>query len=140
MIEPLTAEIFPIPGDLFFDQEDRLSQMITPHQYHVVGTRLVLSYIPGSDQFSFKRYATSEDVEVFHKPKEKEEMNDFFVQLPVGHDTTVGLTILEKTYIEYVHKLSRFNQSRTAKALGISRGSLRMKLDQYFPGQYIGSK
>lgn len=133
-----TDAVIPDPGTLFIDGEDRLSQMITPRQYQVVGTRNVLCYIPESVEFSIKRMATEEDIK--SNQQEKENMNDFYVQLPVGHDTTIGLTLLEKMYIEYVHKLSRFNQSKTAKALGISRGSLRMKLEQYFPGQYIGSR
>lgn len=34
----------------------------------------------------------------------------------------------------------RYNQVKAAKLLGISRGSLRYKLKEYFGDKYVGSK
>jgi DNA-binding protein Fis len=62
---------------------------------------------------------------------------EFTVTLPEGHDTMNGLHILEKRYIEHVYKLSRYNQSKASKMLGISRGALRYKLKEYFGDKYI---
>lgn len=63
--------------------------------------------------------------------------NEFEAHLPQGHDTTKGLDFLEAEYIEHVLSLAKYNQSRAAKMLGISRGGLRMKMQEYFPGKYI---
>lgn len=61
----------------------------------------------------------------------------FSITLDDGHNTTKGLAELEARYIEHVYKISKYNQVRTAKNLGISRGCLRMKLKQYFGDQYL---
>ncbi len=63
--------------------------------------------------------------------------NEFTYTLPNGHLTTGGLTTLEAAYIEHVYKVSKYNQSRAAKNLGISRGCLRMKLKEYFGDKYL---
>lgn len=64
--------------------------------------------------------------------------NTITITLPEGHDTTAGLAELEKSYIEHVYKLARYNQSKAAKWLGLSRGTFRKKLYQYFGDKYIG--
>lgn len=33
--------------------------------------------------------------------------------------------------------VARYNQSTAAKLLGVSRGTLRTKLKEYFPGEFI---
>lgn len=43
---------------------------------------------------------------------------------------------LYKSAIEYC----RYNQSRAAAILGVSRGTLRSKLKYYFDDQYVGSR
>lgn len=43
---------------------------------------------------------------------------------------------LFKTAIEYC----KYNQSRAAKVLGVSRGTLRSKLKKHFDDQYCGSR
>jgi DNA-binding NtrC family response regulator len=63
--------------------------------------------------------------------------NEFNITLEEGHDTTEGLNTLEAKYIKHVYKLSRYNQVRAAKMLGISRGCLRMKLHKYYPGEFM---
>ena len=55
----------------------------------------------------------------------------------VGVDSDKALKHVEAEVIEHTHQLSKYNQSRTAKNLGISRGCLRMKLAEYFPGKYL---
>lgn len=63
--------------------------------------------------------------------------NAFQITFKDGHDTTQGLQAAEKLYIEHVYALSKYNQSKAARMLGLSRGCLRMKLDAYFPGKYL---
>ncbi len=63
--------------------------------------------------------------------------NEFEAHLPQGHDTQKGLATLESEYIEHVFKLAKYNQSKAAKMLGLSRGCLRMKLKQYFGDHYL---
>ncbi len=61
----------------------------------------------------------------------------FQVVLYKGHETTTALAALEASYIEFALGQNKYNQSRTAKALGISRGGLRIKLKQYFDDKYV---
>lgn len=61
----------------------------------------------------------------------------FEAKFPGDYDTTKGLKQLEAMYIEYVYEQAKYNQSRAAKMLDISRGSLRMKLKEYFGNKYI---
>lgn len=42
----------------------------------------------------------------------------------------------EAIVIKQVMEACQWNQSKTAKRLGISRGGLRLKLEDYFPGKY----
>lgn len=46
------------------------------------------------------------------------------------------LETIEAITIEQVLQQCRWNQSKTARRLGISRGCLRAKLEQYWPGKY----
>lgn len=55
----------------------------------------------------------------------------------VNVDSVDALKTVEAHVIQHVHERSRYNQSRTARELGISRGNLRTKLAEYFPGKYI---
>ncbi len=52
-----------------------------------------------------------------------------------GHDSfdlyQLVLSAVEKPLLETALKHSDFNQSKTAKVLGLSRSTLRKKLDQY---------
>lgn len=52
----------------------------------------------------------------------------------------ISLKELEAKHIEYTLQLMRYNKSRTAKILGISRGCLQMKLKQYFGEEYVKSR
>lgn len=61
----------------------------------------------------------------------------FIATLGDVHDTTQGLAELEKQYIEHIHEICRYNQSRTARMLGVSRGTLRKKLKHYFGDKYL---
>jgi len=63
--------------------------------------------------------------------------NEFSIVLVCGHDTVDGLAMLEKAYIKHVYKLAKYNQSKAAKYLGLSRGCLRMKLKEYFGDEFI---
>lgn len=45
--------------------------------------------------------------------------------------------MVEAEYIEFIYKEARYNQSKAAKMLGVSRNTLRYKLQRYFGDKYI---
>ena len=49
----------------------------------------------------------------------------------------VNLRGLEKETLRYVMHAVKYNQSKAAKQMGISRGSLRMKLAKHFGNEYF---
>ena len=51
-----------------------------------------------------------------------------------------GLQTLEAKYIEHVLAVNRYNQSAASRQLGISRKTLRTKLQAYFGDKYIAHK
>ena len=131
----------PSFGDWFIDGSESVCQMgahgiyerwLSPH--HAVK----VFYIETSESFRIKRNATASEITSL-TVKGEQTMQDlyFSVILEDDHDTTQGLKTLESQYIEHVYKLAKYNQSRAAKMLGISRGCMRMKLAEYFPGQYL---
>ena len=50
------------------------------------------------------------------------------------------LGVWEPALLKKVMECSRYNQCRAAKMLGISRGTLRCKLRQYFGDKYVGTR
>ena len=64
----------------------------------------------------------------------RQSVEDYFTHLN-GHDSTglyqLVLTEVEKPLLEMALKHSDFNQSKAAKVLGLSRSTLRKKLDLY---------
>ncbi|WP_428355292.1 helix-turn-helix domain-containing protein [Methyloprofundus sp.] len=61
-------------------------------------------------------------------------VDQYLAQLD-GHHTTdlhaLVLTEIEKPLFEATYQYSGYNQTKTAQILGISRSTLRKKLDQY---------
>lgn len=51
-----------------------------------------------------------------------------------------ALEMAEKEVYRFGMQLARYNQSKAAKLIGVSRGTLRTKLDLYFPGEYLEHK
>lgn len=47
---------------------------------------------------------------------------------------------IEKPLFKIVMEHCKYNQSRTAIMLGISRGTLRTKLRKYFDDKYVGTR
>ena len=47
---------------------------------------------------------------------------------------------VEAPLFRTVMELSRYNQSRAARILGVSRGTLRTKLKRYFEDEFIGTR
>ena len=47
---------------------------------------------------------------------------------------------IEIPLYKVVMEHSRYNQSRAAIILGVSRGTLRIKLKRYFDDQYVGTR
>jgi DNA-binding protein Fis len=52
-------------------------------------------------------------------------------------DLSTALARAEEAVIEHAYITSKYNQSRAARSLGISRGSLRTKLKTYFGDKYL---
>ena len=47
---------------------------------------------------------------------------------------------VEAPLFRTVMELTRYNQSKAARVLGVSRGTLRTKLKRYFDDEFIGSR
>lgn len=47
---------------------------------------------------------------------------------------------IEAPLLDAVMQKAKYNQSRAAKILGLSRGTLRTKLNIYFPGKYCETR
>jgi Fis family transcriptional regulator, factor for inversion stimulation protein len=47
---------------------------------------------------------------------------------------------VEAPLFRAVMELSRYNQSKAARILGVSRGTLRTKLRRYFDDEFIGTR
>ena len=64
----------------------------------------------------------------------RQSVEEYFAHLN-GHDSSglyqLVLSEIEKPLLETALKHSDFNQSKAAKVLGLSRSTLRKKLDQY---------
>lgn len=134
----------PRPGEFFISTQGNFCIMrdeSTFHDYTFKNAHLNLYYVPGDEQYSKLRDATPEEIKVKQTlnnvTKGKDMNGKFEIELEEGHDLAKGLQNLEAAYIEFVHKLAKYNQSRTARWLGISRGTLRTKLKEYFGDAYL---
>ena len=47
---------------------------------------------------------------------------------------------IEAPLFRTVMELTRYNQSKAARVLGVSRGTLRTKLKRYFDDEFIGTR
>ena len=47
---------------------------------------------------------------------------------------------VEAPLFRTVMEMTRYNQSKAARVLGVSRGTLRTKLKRYFDDEFIGSR
>lgn len=137
----------PEPGEWFISKTGHLCRMEGGESYTVFipfGKCRNMWYIEGSAEYSKLRDAREEEISCGHAcgtptsdTKGNIMNNEFNVVLEEGHDTTRGLKELEAQYIEHIYAISKYNQVRAAKNLGISRGCLRMKLKEYFGGKYL---
>ena len=50
------------------------------------------------------------------------------------------LEVVEAPLFRTVMELTRYNQSKAARVLGVSRGTLRTKLKRYFDDEFIGTR
>lgn len=129
--------MIPEIGQYFYDGMGNLSVMLDDKYYKPLNYRQPLIYMEESKPFSCSRLATIGDLTKIKPIRSKQMNTEFNVTLEQGHDTTTGLKKIEAQYIEHVYKLSKYNQSKAAKNLGLSRGCLRMKLKEYFGDQYL---
>ena len=47
---------------------------------------------------------------------------------------------IEEPLFRTVMEMTRYNQSKAARVLGVSRGTLRTKLKRYFDDEFIGTR
>ena len=52
----------------------------------------------------------------------------------------VVMQSIEAPLFRTVMEMTRYNQSQAARVLGVSRGTLRTKLKQYFGDEFIGTR
>lgn len=52
----------------------------------------------------------------------------------------IMMELIEQPLFQAVMEHCKYNQSKAAKVMGISRGTLRTKLKQYFDDKYCGSR
>lgn len=50
------------------------------------------------------------------------------------------LEMIEAPLFRTVMEMTRYNQSKAARVLGVSRGTLRTKLKRYFDDEFIGTR
>lgn len=59
------------------------------------------------------------------------------IKITVNGNLTNALRDVERAVYQLAIEDSKWNQSRAAKALGVSRGTLRSKLKEYFGDKYV---
>ena len=60
-------------------------------------------------------------------------ININLTEVPLGE----ALIRVEREVYRFAMEAARWNQSRAARTLGVSRGTMRTKLGEYFPGVYL---
>jgi len=71
------------------------------------------------------------------------KINDFLNSQDIKELTnfhSMYLSEIEPPLLNAVMEKNKYNQVRSAKMLGISRGTLRKKLKEYFDDKYCGTK
>lgn len=63
---------------------------------------------------------------------------DFIFTVEEGTNISEGMKQFEAAYYEQVFVQARYNQSKAANLLSISRGTFRTKMKEYFGDSYIG--
>ena len=88
---------------------------------------------PHTEEISFNLKTTT-DNEPLLSTHVRHAVESYFSQLN-GHDSSglyaLVLAEVEKPLLEIAFKHANYNQTKTAKILGLSRSTLRKKLDQY---------
>jgi DNA-binding protein Fis len=69
----------------------------------------------------------------------------YLTNVSSGKDANLNLYQLiveevEAPLFRTVMELTRYNQSKAARVLGVSRGTLRTKLKRYFDDEFIGTR
>lgn len=84
--------------------------------------------------------------------QDNETLSDQVVNAVKGYLTSVGnkdanlnlyqliVEEVEAPLFRTVMELTRYNQSKAARVLGVSRGTLRTKLKRYFDDEFIGTR
>lgn len=68
-----------------------------------------------------------------------DKMNKEGFTITINNDTklSAGIKELEAKYLEYAYARCKYNQTRCARELGMSRGTFRSKLKQHFGDRYL---
>jgi Fis family transcriptional regulator len=88
-----------------------------------------------------------QEVEVRHEALTQHVINAVksYLATVSSKDTNLNLYQLiveevEAPLFRTVMELTRYNQSKAARVLGVSRGTLRTKLKRYFDDEFIGTR
>ena len=63
-----------------------------------------------------------------------------YVNIKVDSNSVNLINEAHKELYKAAIETCRYNQTKAAKVLGVSRGTLRYTLDKYYPGQYVNFK
>lgn len=111
-------------GDRFVDGNGYKCTKLNNNSYIPEGWHCELYRTEGSELFDAKKLV----VEVENKePIGRAE----YVDCPLGLPSTELLAYVEKSIIEKFYVRNRYNKSKTAIQLGLSRGTINKKIKQY---------
>lgn len=88
-----------------------------------------------------------QDVQVHHETLTQHVINAVKGYLATVSSKDMNLNLyqliveeVEAPLFRTVMELTRYNQSKAARVLGVSRGTLRTKLKRYFDDEFIGTR
>lgn len=90
--------------------------------------------------------AVIQNIEQYNESLSKQVINAVRTHLSKnGKDSIINLYQLviqevEAPLFRTVMEMTRYNQSKAARVLGVSRGTLRTKLKLYFDDEFIGTR
>lgn len=98
--------------------------------------------VPYSNEFEVKRLARAEEVKskIAEEARRCRQPQDFVFVAQEFENPSVVFDRFEKDFFEYIMSKVRYNQSKAAQLLGISRGTLRTKLEKYHGTKFIGHR
>ena len=115
------------PGDTFIDTSDAVSTKIINLQYKREGLRTLINRIEGNDLFDVKRI----DYKVANNTSKPRQLSELKIIIPDELQNIDLLNYVEQEVIKYMYKHCKYNKSKTATQLGVSRGFINTKIKSY---------